>query len=78
MFGSGDANLVEPIVVVREYPGQWIKRLKPVDLAELARLRWIEKWPVKRLAIHFERHRGTISEMLASLKTDAKRRSKCT
>jgi len=43
----------EPTVVVREYPAKW-KKSKEInfDAAELAKLRFDEKWSLKRLAGH--------------------------
>ncbi len=35
------------MVVAREHPAQWVKAT--VDRDELARLRLVEKWPLKRL-----------------------------
>jgi DNA-binding transcriptional regulator LsrR (DeoR family) len=34
-----------------------------IDLAELARLRWVEKWKYERLAAHFGVGRTKIKEM---------------
>ncbi len=41
--GWGHANLVEPNVFVKEYPCQWAKVLKTLDMAEMARLRHITR-----------------------------------
>lgn len=45
-------KVVEPKVVVREYPAHWGKLLK-IDLTELAELRWVKRWTIKQLMAHF-------------------------
>ena len=47
-----------PLVVSIRYQIQW-ERSK-MDLAELARKRWIEKWTIPRIAKHFDRSPETI------------------
>jgi hypothetical protein len=46
------------MVVVRECPAQW-GRAK-IDRDELARLRLVERWPLKRLQAHFRCGKATI------------------
>jgi hypothetical protein len=36
---------------VREYRGQWARA--KIDRGELARLRFVEKWPLMRIQIYF-------------------------
>jgi hypothetical protein len=56
--GARRPTVVEPMVVIEEYPIQW--KRQPVDLTKLAKLRWIEKWSVARLAQYFDRSPETI------------------
>lgn len=39
-----------------------------IDLAELARLRWVEKWKRQRLAEHFGIGRTTVRDWLRRIK----------
>lgn len=64
--GAGDAIVGEPMVVVRECPAQWGKAM--VDRGELARLRLVEKWPLKRLQAHFECGRTKIKREICLLR----------
>ena len=41
-----------------------------IDLAELARLRWVEKWRYERLAVHFDLGRTTIRDWIRRIKAD--------
>lgn len=50
-IGAGHAIVVEPMTITRVYPAQWSKAT--IDLTELARLRFEEKWPIKRIQEHF-------------------------
>ena len=52
--------------VKTEHKVQW-KRLK-INLTELAKLRFIEKWSVKRLSNHFDRKPDTIQMHLCHLR----------
>jgi hypothetical protein len=52
-FGEPRTIVDEPLSWALELPIQW--RAPKVDLAELARLRWIEKWTRKDLAERFQR-----------------------
>jgi hypothetical protein len=42
--------VVEPTVEIREYPAKWSK--PKIDLGELARLRHVEGWTVRRIQEH--------------------------
>ncbi len=44
-----------------------------LDLTELARLRWIEKWKVSQLADYFEISRTAVKERLRAIKSNPKR-----
>jgi hypothetical protein len=61
-------RLVEPIVVIREYEFQWVR--PKVDLAGLAKLRFIEEWPIERLTGHFGVSQVTIYRELARLRKE--------
>ena len=50
-FTGGHAIVVEPMTITRAYPAQWSKAT--IDLTELARLRFEEKWSIKRIQEHF-------------------------
>lgn len=65
-FGWRDALLVEPSVVVREYQAQW--KRPAIDVAELARLRHVEKWTVEKIALHFKVGVATVWRKLAAIK----------
>lgn len=43
-----------------------------IDLAELARLRWVEKWRYERLADHFGVGRTTVRRFLGQIKDNPK------
>lgn len=47
-FGARHPRIGEPLVKVETYPIQW--REPRLDLAELARLRWVEGYSRKQLA----------------------------
>ena len=49
--GCPSAKLVEPNCICRVYSFRWIK--PPIDLAELARLRFQEGWTLHRLMKYF-------------------------
>ena len=55
-----------PLVVSIRYQIQW-ERSK-LDLAELARKRWIEKWSVLKMAKHFKRSPETIQMHICHLR----------
>ena len=58
-------KLVEPMVTVKENAAQWFR--PEIDLDELAKLRWSEKWTQEQLAAHFRRPRATIIRRLKEL-----------
>lgn len=39
-----------------------------LDLVELARLRWVEKWTIERLARHFDAGTTTIKERISKIR----------
>ena len=51
IFGCRRTRVLEPAVVGRWVSFQWIR--PGIDLAELAKLRKIENWPLQKLARHF-------------------------
>lgn len=65
-FGARGPKLVELYATGVEYGIQW-KRPK-INLVELAKLRWIEKWSVSRLGKHFERSPETIQMHICQLR----------
>ena len=62
-----------PQVVLRVYPIAW--KRPDLDLMELAKYRWIQKWSVPRLAAHFERSPNTLQAHLCRMKKTGKWRS---
>ncbi len=52
-FGARGTKLSEPLVLDTTYPIQWHEQR--VDLAELAKLRYLEGWSRQRLASHYGR-----------------------
>jgi hypothetical protein len=44
-----------------------------LDLAELARLRWVENWKIEKLAAYFEVSRMAVKERLRTIKSNPKR-----
>lgn len=63
---AGGPMLVEPLAVARMYEIQW--RKKTLDLAELAKLRWVEMWSIGRIAEALDRSPNTIDWALQALK----------
>lgn len=61
-IGAGHATLVEPRTQVREYAGQWDRTV--IDREELARLRFVEGWGLRRLQAHFACGRTKIKKEL--------------
>ncbi|OFZ55804.1 MAG: hypothetical protein A2428_16780 [Bdellovibrionales bacterium RIFOXYC1_FULL_54_43] len=57
------------MVTVKECAAQWFR--PEIDLDELAKLRWCEKWTQERLADHFQRPRATIIRRLKELEGSA-------
>jgi len=71
--GGGSAKLQELRVptVSLAYKLTWEREC--LDLTELARLRWIEKWKIKELATHFKISIVAVEERLRTIKTDPRR-----
>ena len=65
-FGGRRSILDEPLCWVEEYPIVW--REPRLNLAELAKLRWIEGWDRKRLANHFGRTEEAIQNYFQKIK----------
>jgi hypothetical protein len=57
--------LLEPLVVMREHPFQWVR--PEIDLTELAKLRFIEGWAITRLCRHFSCHQAKVYSALKLL-----------
>lgn len=53
IYGARGNKLSEPLVLDTTYPIQWHE--PRVDLAELAKLRYLEDWSRQRLASHYRR-----------------------
>ncbi|MEZ4815743.1 MAG: hypothetical protein R3A80_11130 [Bdellovibrionota bacterium] len=53
LFGGGGPNLVEPQALTVSIGRVVVWRKDKVDLTELAKLRWVDKWTIERLASHF-------------------------
>ncbi len=53
LFGGGGPNLVEPQALTVSIGRKVAWRKDRVDLTELAKLRWVDKWTIERLAKHF-------------------------
>jgi hypothetical protein len=63
--------VIEPLKVVKTYSVQWQK--PRIDRAELARLRFIEKWSLSRLAAHYGKSKNAIEwHLQVSRKRDFK------
>ncbi|MGZ6434971.1 MAG: hypothetical protein ACXWRE_16665 [Pseudobdellovibrionaceae bacterium] len=71
--GGGGPNLVEPgqPTISSLIRVSWVK--EKLDLAELARLRWIELWTIKRLADHFGISATAIKDRLRAIKKNPSR-----
>lgn len=65
-IGTRSPNLVEPLQVVKTHSVQWQK--PRIDRAELARLRFIDKWSVSRLAAHYDKSKNAIQYYLQTSK----------
>jgi hypothetical protein len=68
--GGGYESLCEPqgIAGVRSYTIRWRDEPLKIDLTELARKRWVEKWRIERIAKHFNMSRTMVCERLKALK----------
>ena len=69
MIGRGDDIVVEPPVMIREYQAVWAR--PKLNLSELARLRRVEGWPIKKLQRQFRRCNRTIREGLLATELQA-------
>jgi hypothetical protein len=74
-FGGGCANVHEPVdlTVSCVYRVSW--ELQSLDLTELARLRWIERWRIERIAEHFGYSMSGIKGALRKIEADPSRAS---
>ncbi len=72
-IGGAYAKLQElgELTISQAYKLNWEREY--LDLAELARLRWIEEWKIERLSKYFEVSRTAIKERLRSIKNNPKR-----
>ena len=66
MNGARGPKVVEHLVVHRIYSVQW--KRPEINLMELAKLRWKERWSVSRLGIHFDRSPETIQMHICKLR----------
>ncbi len=67
--GARDPKVHElPLLVELKYQIQW-ERLK-VDLTELAKKRYFDRWSVAKLSIYFDRSPETIQMYLCRMKKD--------
>ena len=60
--GWGRSTVIEPLTVASEYAIQWLR--PEIDLAELARLRFVEGWTLHRLMRHFGCRQGALYRSL--------------
>ena len=65
-MAGGCAKLPElgEAVASNTYKLHWEQKKEFLDLTELARLRWIEKWPIERLAQNFSLGETCVKERL--------------
>ncbi len=56
----------EPLVWVETHPIQW--REPRINLAELAKLRWIEGWTRKELGLRYKKTDGAIQNYIQALR----------
>ena len=64
--GARGTKLSEPLVLDTNYPIQWHE--PRVDLAELAKLRYLEGWSRQRLASHYGRTLHAITNYCQSIR----------
>lgn len=57
----------EPLTLKLTIAALWKK--EQIDLAELARLRWVEKWKYERLSEHFDIGRSTVRDYIRAIKS---------
>lgn len=65
---AGDAIVVEPRTVMQEYAARWGRAR--IDRGELARLRFVEKWPIKRIEVYFGVGRTKIKKETRRLRVE--------
>jgi hypothetical protein len=65
-FGARGTKLREPLVLGLSHPIQWVE--SRVDLAELAKLRWIDGWSRQRLASHYGRSLHAITNYCQNIR----------
>jgi hypothetical protein len=58
----------QELTVLRWYEIQW--RRQDIDLTELAKRRWIEKWSIEKLAEHFRCGPTHVKRSLNKIKAD--------
>jgi len=68
MIGEGWAKVVEPqgALGCREYVILW--KRQQIDLAELAKRRWVENWTIERLALEYRICRTSVKRYLGICK----------
>ena len=66
MIGAPGPRLVEHSGCIKTYPAQWKK--DTVDIAELARKRFIDKWSYRKLARYFKRSEDAIGWQIKKLR----------
>lgn len=64
--GALRKKLGEPLLLDQEYPIQW--RESRVNLAELAKLRYLDGWDRKKLALHYQRTLGAITNYCQTIR----------
>ena len=64
IFGGGCPNIVEPEPLTLKVEIAVLWKKEQLDLAELARLRWVEKWTRMQIADHFGLSRTTVCNWL--------------
>ena len=71
--GAVGPNLVEPgHPTLNSFKAvSWAK--ETLDLTELARLRWVERWSIKQLAAHLEVSSTAIKERLRRIRKNPRR-----
>jgi hypothetical protein len=69
-FGGGGPNLCEPEPLTSKVVIAALWKKEQIDLAELARLRWVEKWSNQRLADYFGMSPTTAKGLLRRIKAN--------
>lgn len=69
-FGGGGPNLCEPEPLTSKVTIAALWKKEQLDLAELARLRWVEKWRYERMAEHFGVSRSMVRDAIRGIKAD--------